>query len=102
MARRKPVIISEVLDSKTYVSEQILQSDGLYAVFYEGKPFGLRMENTLIDYPGPKYKKTAFPSSGHAHNLAERLNAKFNTDKFEVYKLTTGEFCDEYRTKNTS
>jgi hypothetical protein len=28
--------------------------------------------NTLVNYPGPKYKKVSFSNSGHAYNLAER------------------------------
>jgi hypothetical protein len=40
---------------------------------------------------GPKYKKVSFSNSGHALNLAERLNKMFNCQDFSVYKLTTGE-----------
>ena len=40
---------------------------------------------------GPKYKKVSFSNSGHAHNLAEKLNKIFNTQDFSVFKLTTGE-----------
>jgi len=47
--------------------------------------------NTLVNYPGPKYKKVSFSNSGHAFNLADRLNKKFNTDKFSVVKLVDGE-----------
>jgi hypothetical protein len=40
---------------------------------------------------GPKYKKVSFSNSGHALNLAEKLNKLFNCEDFSVYKLTTGE-----------
>jgi hypothetical protein len=40
---------------------------------------------------GPKYKKVSFSNSGHAINLAEKLNKLFQTLDFSVYKLTTGE-----------
>ena len=90
MARPKPTIIVE-LNDKNYNAEQVLAADAIYAVFYEGKAINIRTMNTLMDYPGPKYKKVSFSNSGHAFNLADRLNKKFNTDKFTVVKLTHGE-----------
>ena len=60
-------------------------------MYYERKPINLRTLNTLVNYPGPKYKKVSFSNSGHAFNLADRLNKKFNTDLFSVVKLTDGE-----------
>ena len=90
MARPKPNIILDQVD-KNYNSEQILKAEAIYAVYYEGKPINLRTTNTLVNYPGPKYKKVSFSNSGHAFNLADRLNKKFNTDLFSVVKLTDGE-----------
>jgi hypothetical protein len=90
MSRPKPEILLSHTDSKTYKSEQILAADAIYAVFYEEKPINLRSLNSLVNYPGPKYKKSSFSNSGHAYNLAEKLNKLFKTDKFGVYKLTTG------------
>jgi hypothetical protein len=49
----------------------------------------------LVDSPGAKYKKTSFSNSGHAFNLAERLNKKFNTKDFTVVKLVSGEQIQE-------
>jgi len=90
MARPKPTIILDQVD-KNYNSEQILKAEAIYAVYYESKPINLRTTNTLVNYPGPKYKKVSFSNSGHAFNLADRLNKKFNTDLFSVVKLTDGE-----------
>ena len=90
MARPKPNIIMEQVDKK-YNSEQILEANAIYAVFFEGKPINLRILNTLVNSPGPKYKKVSFSNSGHAFNLADRLNRLFQSNKFTVVKLTQGE-----------
>jgi hypothetical protein len=52
MARPKPNIILDQVD-KSYNSEQILEADAIYAVYYENKPINLRTMNTLVNYPGP-------------------------------------------------
>jgi len=95
MARPKPVILLENVNTKNYKAEQILDADAIYAVFYQGKPINLRTLSHLISYPGPKYKKVSFSNSGHAFNLAERLNKIFKTTDFSVFKLTSGEPCSE-------
>ncbi|SAK46504.1 hypothetical protein AWB76_00926 [Caballeronia temeraria] len=74
---------------------EILEAEAIYAVFYDGRPVNLRERCSAYDYPGPKYKKVSFPNPGHAFNLAEKLNARFQTDKFAVYKLTVGELVTE-------
>jgi hypothetical protein len=95
MSRPKPKILLENTDAATYKSEQILDAEGIYAVFYQGKPINLRSINKLVDYPGPKYRKTSFSNPGHAHNLAEKLNTMFKTDQFAVYLLTNGTIIKE-------
>lgn len=95
MARPKPTIILENVNSKTYKAEQVLEADAIYAVFYKGKPINLRTLSHLVSYPGPKYKKVSFSNSGHAYNLADRLNKMFKVEDFGVYKLTEGVPCEE-------
>jgi hypothetical protein len=95
MARPKPTIILENVNPKNYKAEQILEAEAIYAVFYQGKPINLRTLSHLVSYPGPKYKKVSFSNSGHAFNLAERLNKMFKTSDFAVFKLTSGELCTE-------
>jgi len=94
MARPKPTIILEYTDSKTYRSEQVLKAEAVYAVFYKGEAINLRSLNSLVNFPGPKYKKCSFSNPGHAINLAERLNDLFKCDDFEVYILTKGDKLD--------
>ena len=95
MARPKPTIILEHTDNQTYRSEQVLKATAVYAVFYKGVAINLRSLNSLVNFPGPKYKKVSFSNPGHAHNLAKKLNDMFNTDEFAVYKLSTGELETE-------
>ena len=95
MSRPKPTVILENINNKTYKSEQVLEADAIWAVFYDSKPFNLKSANALTNYPGPKYKKVSFSNPGHAHNLAKKLNEMFKSTDFAVYKLTTGEVVIE-------
>ena len=90
MSRPKPTILQESINKTTYISEQVLASDGVWAVFYDGKPINLKTHNILVSYPGPKYKKSSFSNSGHAINLCKKMNALFKTDKFTVVLLQQG------------
>ena len=91
MSRPKPQIVMEHVNKTTYVSEQVLASDGIWAVFMDGKPINLKTHNILVSYPGPKYKKVSFSNRGHAINLCKKLNTLFKTDKFSVVLLVQGE-----------
>jgi hypothetical protein len=96
MSRPKPHILLNHTDPKTYKSQQVLEANGIYAVFYQGKPINLRTLNSLVSHPGPKYLKTAFSGNpGHCHNLSEKLNKLFKTDQFKVFLLTEGVPVDE-------
>jgi hypothetical protein len=90
MSRPKPKILLEYTNKKTYKSEQILEAEAIWAVFYKSEPFNLKSFNSLTSYPGPKYKKVSFSNPGHAHNLAKKLNLTFGTGDFQVVKLTSG------------
>lgn len=91
MSRPKPKVLIEITNRNTYKTEQVLEADAIWAVFYKGKPVNLKTTSMLVHQIGPKYKKVSFSNSGHAINLAEKLNKMFNCKDFEVYKLTTGE-----------
>jgi hypothetical protein len=91
MSRPKPNVLLDYINKKTYKSEQILEADAIWAVFYKAQPFNLKSFNSLTSYPGPKYKKVSFSNPGHAHNLAKKLNRMFNCEDFQVVKLTAGE-----------
>lgn len=91
MSRPKPKVLLEITNKKTYKIEQILEADAIWAVFYQDKPINLKTTSLVAHHLGPKYKKNSFSNSGHAFNLAEKLNKLFNTTEFSVYKMTTGE-----------
>jgi hypothetical protein len=90
MSRPKPKILLEFTNKKTYKAEQILEAEAIWAVFYKNEPFNLKSFNSLVNYPGPKYKKVSFSNPGHAWNLAKKLNLTFGCEDFQVVKLTTG------------
>jgi hypothetical protein len=91
MSRPKPTVLIEQTNRSTYKTEQVLASDGVWAVFYDSKPINLKTSNLLVQYPGPKYKKVSFSNPGHARNLAKKLNTQFRTDKFTVVLLNVGQ-----------
>jgi hypothetical protein len=91
MSRPKPQVLIEITNKQTYKTEQVLASEGVWAVFYDNKPINLKTSNMLTQYPGPKYKKVSFSNPGHAKNLARKLNAQFQTTKFSVVLLKSGD-----------
>jgi len=91
MSRPKPKILLEHVNKANYKSDQILDSEGIWAVYFDNQPINLKTQNVLISYPGPKYKKVSFSNPGHAINLAKKLNVLFKTDKFTVVLLKQGD-----------
>ena len=91
MSRPKPKVLLELTNKKNYKTEQVLESEAIWAVFYQDYPINLKIVSIVAQQLGPKYKKVSFSNAGHAHNLAEKLNKMFNTAEFSVFKLTTGE-----------
>jgi hypothetical protein len=101
MSRPKPTVILETTSKKNYKTDQVLEADAIWAVFYNDKPINLKTSNMVTEDAGPKYKKVSFSNSGHAFNLAEKLNKLFDTDGFSVYRLTTGQkITDESKTRD--
>ncbi len=91
MSRPKPQVLIEHIDKQTYRTEQVLASEGVWAVFYQSQPINLKTANMLTQYPGPKYKKVSFSNPGHAINLARKLNQQFRTEDFTVVLLSQGQ-----------
>ena len=91
MSRPKPTVLLSVSNKDTYKQDEVLAAEGIWAVFYDGKPINLKSSSQVSNYPGPKYKKVSFSNPGHAENLAKKLNTLHKTDKFAVHILKTGD-----------
>lgn len=98
MSRPKPNILLDKIEKSEsrngnvkYINFEVLESDGVYAVFYKNSPINLRSVSAYTTDLNPKYKKSAFGNKGHAINLAGKLNEFYNTVDFTVVKLTIGE-----------
>ena len=74
MSRPKPKVLLEITNKKTYKTEQVLDADAIWAVFYQDRPINLKTNSIVAQQVGPKYKKVSFSNPGHAINLAKKLN----------------------------
>jgi hypothetical protein len=90
MSRPKPQVLLEITNKQTYKSEQVLASEGIWAIFLDNKPVNLKTTSMLAQYGGPKYKKSSFSNPGHAINLCKKLNAQFKTNRFSVVLMNSG------------
>ena len=43
MSRPKPTVLLEHVNRESYKTEQVLESEAIWAVFYKGKPFNLKL-----------------------------------------------------------
>lgn len=88
MARPRPEIIMKYpVDKLREKNVEIVTCEGVFVVTYDGQPFNYRVADPYVANP-QKYRNTTYVNSGHAANLAERLNKWFKTDKFQVMTPT--------------
>jgi|14BtaG_2_1085337.scaffolds.fasta_scaffold129888_1 hypothetical protein len=85
--RPKPIIALEHRN-EDYDATQVILAEAIYALCYKGQPINIRTMNTLVNYPGPKYMKSAFGNSAHAFNRRDKLNEMFNCKDFTVVLMT--------------
>jgi hypothetical protein len=91
MSRPKPRIILDQTNKVTYKTDQVLASEGIWAVFLDNQPINLKTASMVAQYPGPKYKKVSFSNKGHAINLCKKLNTQFKCNRFTVVLLQAGQ-----------
>jgi len=87
MSRPHATVLVELTNKTTHKTDQIIASAGIWAVYYNNEPINLKTHNQQYN---PKYKKVSFSNSGHAINLAKKLNNQFKTSLFTVVKFTKG------------
>lgn len=90
MSRPKPQVLLEITNKTNYKSDQVLASEGIWAIFLDNKPVNLKTTSMLAQYSGPKYKKSSFSNPGHAINLCKKLNTQFKTNRFSVVLMNSG------------
>ena len=83
MSRPSPTILhtAELDDGSTW---DILDSQASYIITYRGQVCGVRQHNIMLNNTGFRYQKLSYNNLGNARAQARRLNAKFNTDDFDV------------------
>lgn len=100
MSRPKPTVLLELTNKVSYKTDQVLASDGIWAIFYENRPINLKSSHSLTNDVSPHYRKTSFSNQGHAINLARKLNTQFKTDKFTVVLMNSGTTIYEHPGKS--
>ena len=91
MARPKPKILSEIADKEEYKVDQVLYSEAIWSIKYQGNLINLKSSSMTKNGLIHKYKKVSFSNQGHAINLAKKLNRQFKTEDFTVVKLIEGD-----------
>ena len=52
MSRPKPKVLLEFTNKKTYKTEQVLESDAIWAVFYQDNPINLKTTSVTVARTG--------------------------------------------------
>ena len=89
MSRPKPTVLLQHSNKTTFKMDEVLAAEGIWAVFYDGKPINLKSSSLVANYPGLKYKKVSLSNPGHAENLEKKLNVQKVRDKLPDYKWTS-------------
>ena len=86
MARPGAEIIEsiEVGDGSTW---DILRAERYYAITYNQEPISIRITKGSMTGNGFIYKKMTYTNLGSARLQCQRLNHRFNSDKFEVMMI---------------
>ena len=85
MSRPQQAIITQALHEQyTY---EVIESQGLWAILYQGQPVNIRRVDDEKLLPVRKYLKTVYPNPGYAHLAARKLNKMFMTEDFKVEKI---------------
>jgi hypothetical protein len=61
MSRPKPTVLLTISNKETYKQEEVLAAEGIWAVFYDGKPINLKSSSLVATTQVPSIKKCLFP-----------------------------------------
>jgi hypothetical protein len=79
------ILLSQEVD--THLTMQIMDSNGVWVLTYNGKPCAVRELYYLPSGERAKYPRTGFNNLAHCQRLAEKFNGMFNTDKFACLEV---------------
>ena len=88
MARPVPTTILESYNEETDTMLQINEAEGIFCIFYKGKPLTLLQTKNFETEGIRKYLKICWTQSGHAFRAVKKLNNKFDSEDFTVVKVT--------------
>lgn len=60
MSRPKPTVLLEITNKKTYKTEQVLDAEAIWAVFYKDKPINLKLTVLLHNKLDQNTKRLVF------------------------------------------
>ena len=94
MARSAPYVYVDGITNAQGMEETIIAAEGVFFVTYNGKPFNRKSVkkidsvNGRVDSGPSSYSRTCFVNSGHAFNLANKLNNLYECEDFAVHQVT--------------
>ena len=106
MSRPKPKVLAELTNKATYKTEQVLASEGVWAVFFDSKPINLKNSNMLISFKQKLTERLNLIRQDLVSGAIEEAQAKNLIQKEEAYireykkslKTETEKFTQEWDT----
>lgn len=85
MPRPEPKIIT-AQQNTTGEHWQILATDSMYVITYQGQPVNIRTELHKLGYVERKYQKCAYANEGNCRAQVRKLNEIFDCEDFAYVK----------------
>ena len=96
MSRPKPTVLLEITNKKTFKTEQVLDAEAIWAVFYKDKPINLKTNSIVAQQVGPKYKKAETPVVANWKGPLQTQNQQDNLENWwEIFEDETLNHLEE-------